>query len=516
MTLDAVDRHQQPVATAEAELQSCEAEAPRFQYLNAEKHRLGTITGENKPLLSPIRRLPLELLSAIFELCLPVDKGMGHIFAELKGTISLTPFSIATTCHYWRQVATSSPSLWSKIILDLDTASDGTADVLDVFLCRSGNHSLHIYLKLTEEQHPNYRITSLLAENASRISLLRLWGKSDPFQSMSNLQFPRLRTFGFAFGSADDEEQHLDPFPWLASASQLHSVLLKDVNMVSEFLNGIPNEHVQFLGTYDACVSQTFSILPRFSNAEEAWIVVEELGDDIQETITLSNIQTLTIYLPASLNDQVTDRVMIPYLSQLSLPSLSTLRLVDDRLECPTTWDSAVFRTFISRSELSNKLTTLELQGYIHVDPQELICSLQLLPAITCLSLLESPSHCLASPLLLKRLAIDEVELNSPLPALLPALTDLELLLSDHADRLPLLVLLVQSRSPQVKPHRVAALRRIWMILTSITGEESAADLAECRKLGVRVHAQVVSHADWTAWMENDACFWDSTFEFLF
>ncbi|KAJ7625640.1 hypothetical protein FB45DRAFT_750624, partial [Roridomyces roridus] len=57
--------------------------------------------------LSPLRRMPPELLLLIFEYA------MYPYFPSAE-----TPWTVAVVCRHWRKIALSQPSLWSTVVLD--------------------------------------------------------------------------------------------------------------------------------------------------------------------------------------------------------------------------------------------------------------------------------------------------------------------------------------------------------------------------------------------------------------
>jgi len=57
---------------------------------------------EHKALLSPIRRLPAELLSTIFMPCLPEDWSCNALEA---------PMLLSQICGHWRAIAIANPAL---------------------------------------------------------------------------------------------------------------------------------------------------------------------------------------------------------------------------------------------------------------------------------------------------------------------------------------------------------------------------------------------------------------------
>ena len=74
-------------------------------------------------ILSPIRRLPLDVLHEIFFHCLPT-----HRNSIMKS--SEAPVLLTRICSSWRAIALSSPRIWSKIHIPLpgDPGFDSTAD----------------------------------------------------------------------------------------------------------------------------------------------------------------------------------------------------------------------------------------------------------------------------------------------------------------------------------------------------------------------------------------------------
>ncbi|KAK7463389.1 hypothetical protein VKT23_006744 [Stygiomarasmius scandens] len=87
--------------------------------------------------LSPIRRLPLELLSAIFHHCLPD-------LEFISPRSSDAPMLLTHVCHGWRNLALSIPSLWSSI--SIHTNKDRCyprKKLITTWLQRSGSKPLH-------------------------------------------------------------------------------------------------------------------------------------------------------------------------------------------------------------------------------------------------------------------------------------------------------------------------------------------------------------------------------------
>ncbi|KDQ61995.1 hypothetical protein JAAARDRAFT_190695 [Jaapia argillacea MUCL 33604] len=93
-------------------------------------------------LLAPIRRLPPEILSKIFTHTL--SSGFVHL------SIHRLPVLLTHVCSYWRQIALSTSTLWSSLIIDPhdDEELARIRPILDGFLVHSGTAPLSTCLIL--------------------------------------------------------------------------------------------------------------------------------------------------------------------------------------------------------------------------------------------------------------------------------------------------------------------------------------------------------------------------------
>ncbi|KAE9395947.1 hypothetical protein BT96DRAFT_134773 [Gymnopus androsaceus JB14] len=98
-------------------------------------------------ILSPIRRIPFEILSDIFQLsCLPED----GIFTSDYDIVRFTS-RISCVCVAWRSIAHSTPQIWSKICLSVRKHPKVfVADVIWIkdWIERSKGLPLELYLNL--------------------------------------------------------------------------------------------------------------------------------------------------------------------------------------------------------------------------------------------------------------------------------------------------------------------------------------------------------------------------------
>lgn len=130
--------------------------------LTEQKEKLISSITLHKRLVSPLWRLPTEVLSIIFVHCLPEDK-------YLKPTLKLAPVLLTRVCRRWREVAVGMPSLWCRLKVPFDFRIQKTVPFcLDVWLKRSQGHPLS--LALTCVLSNSTRLRSLLQPYISQIS----------------------------------------------------------------------------------------------------------------------------------------------------------------------------------------------------------------------------------------------------------------------------------------------------------------------------------------------------------
>ncbi|KAJ7437731.1 hypothetical protein FB451DRAFT_1108058 [Mycena latifolia] len=73
-----------------------------------ERARLSTYVDAHKALISPARRLPLDILQEIFVACLPTHRNCAMSAVE-------APVLLGRVCSSWRSISLSTPRLWSRV-----------------------------------------------------------------------------------------------------------------------------------------------------------------------------------------------------------------------------------------------------------------------------------------------------------------------------------------------------------------------------------------------------------------
>ncbi|KAI5895343.1 uncharacterized protein SCHCODRAFT_02619159 [Schizophyllum commune H4-8] len=144
----------------------------------------------SRAMISPIRRLPPEILSIIFVLVVPGD--WGHCVSELLRRTSL---SSSQVCHVWRTVALNTP--WLRNTIEIDpywTGYTRRRDTFDVRLARAGQVPLRLRIDNSGcFSKRDAEIWTLLKTQSHRWSALKVVGPSylcigRPFPLLTQLE----------------------------------------------------------------------------------------------------------------------------------------------------------------------------------------------------------------------------------------------------------------------------------------------------------------------------------------
>lgn len=112
------------------------------ELLSSKREALVTYAAKHATLLCPIQRLPYELLADIFIRCMPPKVRWPSTRAKLH---TVAP---SHTCRRWRNVALSTPALWSRMSFDLrDSSTQSQKQCLKDMILRMGASRLSLVIK---------------------------------------------------------------------------------------------------------------------------------------------------------------------------------------------------------------------------------------------------------------------------------------------------------------------------------------------------------------------------------
>jgi hypothetical protein len=148
-------------------------------FLERQSQLLDTYTEMYKSMLSPIRKLPTELLEMVFKYhCTPFGFQIsdGPDEEEVLGSNTLT---LAAVCRQWRDHILSTPSLWSCISINFNYIGIYSAEsrakcvkALNDFIDRSGGYLLNLSLRAG---HCGFWDANTLAVMQRLLSLTPRW-----------------------------------------------------------------------------------------------------------------------------------------------------------------------------------------------------------------------------------------------------------------------------------------------------------------------------------------------------
>ncbi|KAK7037780.1 hypothetical protein VNI00_010741 [Paramarasmius palmivorus] len=338
--------------------------------LMREKEYLLRYTDEYRTLLSPIRRLPPEVLTQIFELLCCQDEP-----SVLRKTVSVPPLRIAQTCAVWRQLAFNTPSLWSSFHVELG-AFPGNLQLLSTYLKLSGDHPLSITLHCGRGPEWDGIILQTILEHAWRWKSLSLFNadrirdlpsppdlpmletlelSSELFRSSAMFKFtPKLRNLILDDVEFEDLEEEYFP------CSQLTSVTLRRVQIGN------------VLRTLDSCPNLQEAVISCRRNF--SWSPPVEHSPPIH----LSHLTNLT--LTTEFFSDFFDNIATPALSSLTI----TTHAQPHNLE---PWPQEVFISFLQRS-----LCPIKHLSFLNIElsDKDLLAILEFTPLLTHLSIKES------------------------------------------------------------------------------------------------------------------------------
>ena len=281
----------------------------RLMELQWKREILHSYFHEHERLLSPIRRLPADLLGDIFIFCLP-ERWQDRRF---EGTIA--PLLLTKICRYWRAVAVSTARLWSSFVYE--SQSHSYVALTKLWLTRGVNCATNIRIA---EPFVDPQVLNLLVSHSERWRevdiVLRSWMLSDVATVKDRLLLLQTLTID-GRGPFDDQIN----FPW----AQLDKLAVHSYNF-SPTLAGL--EHATALT--DLRLTAMFSCNPVPTNV-----------------IHLNQLRSLHLQFVnwGALND------LFPFLVSPALKDICIAQ--DERIDFPVWICHEAFISFLSQSSCS-------------------------------------------------------------------------------------------------------------------------------------------------------------------
>ncbi|KAJ7502552.1 hypothetical protein B0H11DRAFT_1989085 [Mycena galericulata] len=214
----------------------------------------------HRALLSPARRLPIDVIREIFMACIPTHRNCVMSARE-------APILLGRICSSWRTISLSTPRLWSR---------------------------LHIVEPKEDMEHPRSSLEPHTKKLAQRFETMKTWlGRSG--QCPLSISFDGDKKH--IFGDSDDSDEDSGSHPMLKAlipfASRSQEVSLR---ITSSFLPTL----ISFEGAFTMLKTLEITVLRVYSDyAEEVqWGPLELLRGPHISTVALNNLNTNPLALP--------------------------------------------------------------------------------------------------------------------------------------------------------------------------------------------------------------------------
>ncbi|KAK0196814.1 hypothetical protein F5146DRAFT_1013029 [Armillaria mellea] len=340
--------------------------------LDGERGRAVSRVAEHKRLLSPVCRLPPEILYEIFLriIIFPLPEAQPHRdryswdFRFGRNVL----LSIALVCKTWHRAVLGFPELWSNINISLSDENLSSCYVrqLACQVIRARCRPLSIWICAGSDQASSKslppQLCVFLSSIQGRIQSLHLYLPAAMFTFVASLQLclPILRQLAL-LSTNGEEFQKLSRTKLFGDTPLLNALDTVDIRNVVSALD-LPCHQITHYSTYHffhrycnpgPATSDILDILSKSTNLEECDLRCELRSTQVEGSIPLfcPNLRTLTLsswayVYPRSVLAQLLDNLVIPHVSILKVDCC-----VDEGHERDTEKTFTAIRRIIGRSK---------------------------------------------------------------------------------------------------------------------------------------------------------------------
>ncbi|KAJ7173437.1 hypothetical protein C8R46DRAFT_115013, partial [Mycena filopes] len=182
----------------------------KLERLAEERLSVSKYRAQHRAILSPLRRMPPEILGHIFSSTLLAP----HKALETVVSVEESPWSLSHVSRYWRAVALAESSMWSIVVMDYrDSGSHYPLSMLETQVARAKTLKVYFFGDETSDPAPQIETFRFLAQHAPQWEELSLGLSSHIAPLLSELRdrVPLLRIFSL---HSEDEPTvaHVDCF----------------------------------------------------------------------------------------------------------------------------------------------------------------------------------------------------------------------------------------------------------------------------------------------------------------
>jgi hypothetical protein len=345
---------------------------------------LGVSITRHQSILSPLRRLPPELLYQIFELFAPPSLYLNG--PDEPSHWSGLPFNVSQVCHRWRAITLSMPLLWTRIPLltpDMKyTTNPSFLEFYTSFLLRSAGQPIGVFVSSHDAKaekavkwHPAIKILVSHSYRWQHLSVVS--PSSHLLRALRPIKkrLPILRTLNLEL----DPEAYLNMFQKAPKLSQVRLIGIAPERIALPW-----KQLVHYKGRHDEMGA---TIPLRSGPSLETLELQSYYCDDLSEGQTLPIVLRNLVRL--RLCGIISSELTTFLLERLIVPAVEEIAISGDIFEGPIPIIPLV-TSMISRSTNACTLQRLSLKEG-NYQPGELIALLQLTPRLIFLDIMFPP-----------------------------------------------------------------------------------------------------------------------------
>ncbi|KAJ7628243.1 hypothetical protein DFH06DRAFT_1102793 [Mycena polygramma] len=391
---------QDTLRRAPAELERYDTEIQRVQDIlsgvTAKRAAFAAHVEACRSVYSPVRRLPVELLAEIFEICSATQKNLSSLnpttpTRELERLAKHHLLQLSQVSATWRKVALGTPRLWASIVLNttlwvVSAAPMAKAiSLLASALERSAAHPLTLGLTFSGRDPNAFAVMQLLSQHAHRWKHIDIHAPGDSAQYLAPVtgHLPLLETASLQTYLKWMDVFQLAPALRQVTVHGLHQYVpklpwaqIRDFSYVG--LKGLPSPPAPLSIAQSLAIGATFRFNADVLNLNARWPSVN------------SNIGYLDLELGINAGDLLSKRVLGQIFESLTLPHLRRFRLTPREDTLPF-WNPEQFSALAVRSSFHTRLTSLHIR--VIITDTELLHTLSELPCLKALTVSERKSR---------------------------------------------------------------------------------------------------------------------------
>ncbi|KAJ8095171.1 hypothetical protein PM082_010393 [Marasmius tenuissimus] len=404
---------------AEKEINDCEVEMNRLilamRLLENKKKGLQTTVERCRSLLSPVRRLPTEVLSTIFSFACSVNR--------LEPYCVPSAFQLSMVCGRWRDIVVSRSSLWSALRIAFafwEGRFSKLTKLVHTLVERSGSQPLDLELVFagtTDGMETGISsILRILVQSSARWRhvCLRFPGPTTIFpghSALQNLQSLDINSVGMISPAL---------YNLFKDSPSLHTLKI-DGRTLSDGRFDLPLDSIKTVQIWGGSTPDVLGFVSSFTHLEVLRLL-HLRGSNDQNTLS----QTLSPTVRSATFSWDTEEDADTSLRYFALPGLKFLTLSGDRKSW-TSWanSTTTISNFLTCSACS--LTSLSLNR-LPISDRQTITLLELIPSLTTLEIeerrLDAPNQMITESFLRRFVVCHQHEVLQSGHIYLPHLTD--------------------------------------------------------------------------------------------